>query len=126
MSSPPTKPDTGVKGSGGGLGSDPADGVVQQVIREVGGGSSYPTLTKSNYPDRALLMKVKLKARGLWEAINSGGGDKQEDMMALDALSSAVPPEMVAIVASKDSTKEAWDAIKTMSVRDDRVRASTT
>jgi hypothetical protein len=30
---------------------------VQRVIREVGGGSSYPSLTKMNYSDWALLMK---------------------------------------------------------------------
>jgi hypothetical protein len=46
-------------------------------------------------------------------------------MMALDALSSAVPLEMVATVASKDSAKEAWDAIKTMRVEDNLVRVST-
>jgi hypothetical protein len=40
------------------------DGVVmQRVIREVGGGSSYPALTKINYSDWTLLMKVKLKVR---------------------------------------------------------------
>jgi hypothetical protein len=39
--------------------------VIQRVIREVGGGSSYPALTKTNYSDWALLMKVKLKARAL-------------------------------------------------------------
>jgi hypothetical protein len=36
--------------------------VIQRVIHEVGGGSSYPALTKTNYSDWALLMKVKLKA----------------------------------------------------------------
>jgi hypothetical protein len=36
--------------------------VIQMVIREVGSGSSYPALTKTNYSDWALLMKVKLKA----------------------------------------------------------------
>jgi hypothetical protein len=42
------------------------DGVViQRVIHEVGGRSSYPALTKINYTDWALLMKVKLKARAL-------------------------------------------------------------
>jgi hypothetical protein len=42
------------------------DGVViQRVIHEVGSGSSYPALTKTNYSDWALLMKVKLKARAL-------------------------------------------------------------
>jgi hypothetical protein len=47
------------------------DGVViQRVIPEVGGGSIYPTLTKTNYSDWALLMSA----------------DQQEEMMALDAL----------------------------------------
>jgi hypothetical protein len=42
------------------------DGVmIQRVIHEVGGGSSYPSHTKTNYFDRALLIKVKLKARAL-------------------------------------------------------------
>ncbi|KAG8088555.1 hypothetical protein GUJ93_ZPchr0010g8470 [Zizania palustris] len=45
-------------------------------------------------------------------------------MMALDVLSSAVPPEMVSAVASKDTTREAWDVIKAMRVGDDRVCAS--
>jgi hypothetical protein len=37
------------------------DGVmIQRVIREVGGGTSYPALTKTNYSDWALLMKVML------------------------------------------------------------------
>jgi hypothetical protein len=45
------------------------DGVViQRVIREVGK-SSNPALTKTNYSDLALLMKVKLKAQGLKSAI---------------------------------------------------------
>jgi hypothetical protein len=52
-----------------------SSGVIQRVIREVGGGSSYLTLTKMNYSDWALLMKVKLKARGLWAAVEPGGGD---------------------------------------------------
>jgi hypothetical protein len=36
--------------------------VIQRVIREVGSRSSYLALTKTNYSDWALLMKVKLKA----------------------------------------------------------------
>jgi hypothetical protein len=42
------------------------DGVViQRVIYEVDGGTSYPALTKRNYSDWTLLMKVKLKAQAL-------------------------------------------------------------
>jgi hypothetical protein len=39
--------------------------VIQRVIHEVGGRSSYPTLTKTNYSNWVLLMKVKLKMRAL-------------------------------------------------------------
>jgi hypothetical protein len=42
------------------------DGVMmQRVIHEVGSGTGYPALTKTNYSDWALLMKVKLKAWAL-------------------------------------------------------------
>jgi hypothetical protein len=59
------------------------DGVViQRVIHEVGGGSSYPALTKTNYSDWALLMKVKLKVRALWSVIENGGANQQEEMIA--------------------------------------------
>jgi hypothetical protein len=70
-------------------------------------------------------MMVKLKARGLWSVVDPGGGDDQEDMMALDVLSSAVPSEMVAAVASKASAKAAWDTIKTMRVGDECAQEST-
>jgi uncharacterized membrane protein YgcG len=44
--------------------------------------------------------------------------------MALDVLSSAVPPKMVSVVASKDTTKSAWETIKMMRVSDDHIRAA--
>jgi hypothetical protein len=65
--------------------------VILRVIHEVGSGSSYPTLTKTNYSDWALLMKVKLKAWALWSIIEDGGTDQQEDMMALAALCGVAP-----------------------------------
>jgi hypothetical protein len=100
--------------------------VIQWVIREVGGGSSYPDLTKTNYSDWALLMKVKLKARALWSIIEKDGANQQEEMMALDALCGAVPPEMVPMIAKKETSKEAWDAIVTMRVSDDHVKKAMT
>jgi hypothetical protein len=69
---------------------------------------------------------VKLKARGLWVAVNKGDVDPQEDMMALEALVLAVPPEMLATVADKKTMKEAWDAIATMRVGDDCVKKAVT
>jgi hypothetical protein len=113
------KPDDGTGGSGG---DTKGAAVLQRLVRGVWIGSSYPVLTKTNYSDSARLMKVKLKARGLWETINASAVDDQEDMMALDALCSAVPTELARAIADKDTTKEAWDAIATMRVGDNRVR----
>jgi hypothetical protein len=95
---------------------------IQRVVREVGGGTTFPVLTKSNYTEWAILIKVKLKAWGLWVTVEKGEADPQEDMMALDVLVSVVPPEMVATVAKKKTAKEAWDTITTMRVGDDRVK----
>lgn len=46
-------------------------------------------------------------------------------MLALDTLCTAVPPEMVPSIAKLETDKEAWDAIATMRVGDDRVKKST-
>jgi hypothetical protein len=45
------------------------------------------TLPKNKLLRIGLLMKVKFKTRDLW-SVEKGGGDLQEDMMALDVLSS--------------------------------------
>src|SRR6266540_934976 len=103
---------------------DPDDGRVVRVIREVGG-ANYPILNKTNYGHWSLVMKVMLQARGLWEACDLGGVSHQDDRMALEALIRAVPPEMVSTVAVKATAKEAWDAIKTLRVGNDRVRKAT-
>jgi hypothetical protein len=96
--------------------------VVQRVIHEVSAGSGYPTLTKTNYSDWALLMKVKLRARMLWDVIEHGGADIHEEMMALDALCSAVPPKMVSSIADKSTAKETWKTIADLRVGDDRMK----
>jgi hypothetical protein len=59
------------------------------------GPANYPTLTKTNYNQWALLMKIKLEARGLWGAVDPGDAEFQVDRMALDAICSTVPLEMV-------------------------------
>jgi hypothetical protein len=66
----------GGKGSDAG-GSEARDGgaVIQCIVREVGSGAAFPVLTKSNYTEWAMLMRVKLKARGLWVAVEKGEAD---------------------------------------------------
>ena len=92
--------------------------VLERFMKEVGGGN-YPTLTRTNYTEWSLLMKVKLQARGIWGSIELGADDYQEDRMALEAILQAVPPEMMPGLAVKRTAKE---AIRAMRVGSDSVR----
>jgi hypothetical protein len=127
---PPSSPKGGEKKtrkfeSAGASGAKGGDVMIQRVVREVRGGTSYPVLTKTNYTDWARLMKVKLRARHLWRAIEVGDADPDDDIEALDAICNAVPPELATAITDKDTAKEAWDTIKTLRVGDDRVRKNT-
>jgi hypothetical protein len=98
--------------------------VVERVVEKVAsaGPVNYPLLSKTNYNDWALLMKIKLEARLLWAVVDPDDVDFQVDRMALDAICSAVPPEMISTLTTKTSAKEAWESIKTMRIGADRVR----
>jgi hypothetical protein len=57
-------------GSGGNNGSD---GSGKQVVREIDvGPANWLLLTKTNYTEWMLIMKIKLQARNLWEVIEPG------------------------------------------------------
>jgi hypothetical protein len=79
-------------------------------------------LTKTNYNEWSLLMKIKLEAKCLWNAIYPGDVEFHVDQMALDAICSVIPPKIVASIANKSSIRAAWEGIGTMHVGDDRVR----
>lgn len=70
-------------------------------------------------------MKVKLQARQLWETVEIGYDDYHDDCTALDAICSAVPPELVPTLATKPSAHEAWEAIKKMCIGDEHARKTT-
>jgi hypothetical protein len=106
--------------SGGNNGSG---GSGQQVVREIGvGPANWPLLTKTNYTEWALIMKIKLQARNLWEAIEPGDVTLQENRMVLDAITSAVPQEMLASLAVKAIAAEAWEAVRSLRIGSEAVR----
>jgi hypothetical protein len=52
--------------------SDGSGGSDQRVVREVGvGPTNWPIPTKVNYMEWALIMKIKIHARNLWDAIET-------------------------------------------------------
>ena len=95
--------------------------VVVKTVREVGG-AQFPRLTRTNYGEWATVMKVMLKARGLWRVVQDGTDDEQEDQMAMEAILKGVPLEYVTTLGSKDSTKEASTSLEAIRVGSDRVK----
>jgi len=49
--------------------------VVKKTVRDVGN-AQYPMLTRTNYAEWVVLMKVMLKARRLWAAVTVGATDE--------------------------------------------------
>ena len=82
-------------------------------------------LTKSNYHEWSLLMKVKLQARRLWEAVHVGSVHYENDCRALEALCAAVPTELGTSLANKATTKLAWESIAAAHIGGDCVRRAT-
>jgi hypothetical protein len=93
-----------------------------RIVREVSG--QFPLLTKTNYADWSTMMKVMLRARGLWTAVKEGAADEIEDQMAMEALLRGVPLEMTTSLASKPSAKAAWDQLESSRLGSDRARMS--
>ncbi|KAK1681019.1 hypothetical protein QYE76_041867 [Lolium multiflorum] len=97
--------------------------VRETIVREggSGGSTSWPTLTKTNYTEWAILMRVKLGAPASGGASADDGTERQERQV-LGAILTSVPSEMVPVLAAKENVKMAWDMIKTLRLGVDRVR----
>ena len=75
------------------------------MVRDLGPGGRWPTLTKSNYVEWAAVMRVRLQVRHMWDAVQYDDVDYDEDCRALDALIAAVPPEMQFSLSQKETAK---------------------
>jgi hypothetical protein len=106
----------GSGGSGGTLHSVAAEQVTSVV--------ELPLLTKSNYTKWCLVMQVSLEAMGLWTMVETGKGERRDDRLALSAILRAVPSEMKVGLTVKPTAKEAWEAVRTMRVGDDSMKAA--
>jgi hypothetical protein len=94
------------------------------MVREVS--EQFPLLTKTNYSNWSAMMRVMLRARGLWAAIKEGATDEVEDQMAMEALLRGVPLEMAASLTLKPSVKAAWDQLELSCLNSDHARMATT
>ena len=66
--------------------------VVVRTVQEISG-TSWSTLTRTNYGEWLATMKVKLRARRLWNAVDKGNDNEEDDISALEAILAAIPME---------------------------------
>ena len=93
-------------------------------MREVSG-TSWPTLTRTNYGEWSVTIKVKLRARRLWNAVDKGTDNEEDDMSALEAILAAIPMEYMEPLGAKSSAKEVWEAIAAIRVGSNHVKKAT-
>jgi hypothetical protein len=106
---------------GGGNGGD-GEVVVQQV-KEEGVVLRYPTLAEDNYGAWAVMLKIFMRAQGLWAAVEGRQAvDDRLDQMAPAAIVQAVPESVMMDVAEQETAKKVWDALKEMHVGEERVK----
>ena len=91
------------------------------MVREVSG-TSWPTLTRTNYGEWSVTMKIKLRARRFWNVIDKGTDNEEDDISALEAILAAVPTEYREPLGTKSSAKVVWEAIAAMRVCSDRAK----
>jgi hypothetical protein len=89
-------------------------------MREVSN-TGWLQLTRTNYREWVVTMKVKLRARRLWNTIDKGTDNKEDDMLAMEAILAVVPTEYREPLGVK-KTVVAWEAIAVMRVGSDRAK----
>jgi hypothetical protein len=60
----------------------------------------------------------------LWDAVEAVCKERPKDRRAMAAILRAVPRELKAGLAVKKTAKEAWEAVRSMRIDDDRVKAT--
>ena len=72
-----------------------------------------------------MTVEVKLRARRLWNTIDKGTDNEEDNMSALEAILAVVLAEYREPLGAKNSAKEAWEAIAAMRVGSDRAKKAT-
>jgi hypothetical protein len=95
-------------GAGGrGKDAEPAQPRHEVILRTVQmvSGHNWPQLTRTNYGEWAVTMKVKLRAQRLWATIQKGTDNEDDDVSTMEALLSSTPQEYHQMLGDKKNAK---------------------
>ncbi|XP_078447122.1 uncharacterized protein LOC144716003 [Wolffia australiana] len=95
------------------------------VSGEHGGEMGAPTpslkLSKTNYRVWSMFMEVYLDSHDLWQAIVGENVSKKKDRLALPAIISAVPEDLLVMLDAKKTARENWEILRQQNLGVDRV-----
>lgn len=63
----------------------------------------YPIMTKTNYLEWAIMIRINLQARGICSPIEPSGVDYSEYRLVDVAIARSIPLEMVNMIGSNDT-----------------------
>ena len=107
---------------------DAGSRVVERIVEQPSANVVWPMLTRTNYPEWALVMEVNFQTLRVWDAVHLGINDDpdddeyHDDRQAMAGLLRSVPSELWSTLARKGTVKEAWDAVKNLRIGDERAR----
>jgi hypothetical protein len=105
--------------------------VIKRIVERPSANVAWPMLTRTNYPEWALVMEVNFQTLRVWDAVHHGIPDNpdeveyHDDRQAMSGLLRSVPSELWGTLATKDSAKQAWDAVRTLRIGDECTRDAT-
>lgn len=92
-------------------------------------GLTFPMLTKTNYTAWAMKMRVFMQAHGVWEAVEQKDPkdpkvtvEDKMDKRALAMIYQGISEDLLLTLAERKTAKDAWDAIKTVSLGAEKVK----
>ncbi|XP_073351897.1 uncharacterized protein [Aegilops tauschii subsp. strangulata] len=95
---------------------------VQPVLQSAPSSGALPMLTRTNYAEWALLMKVYLQAHGWWGAVSHGDVSYHHERNAMITILRGLPSDVLLAVSEKETAKEACDTIALQRLGATRVR----
>ena len=107
---------------------DAGSRVVERIIERPSANVAWPMLTRTNYPEWALVMEVNFQTLRVWDVVHHGIAEDpdedeyHDDRQAMAGLLRSVPSELWSTLVVKRTVKEAWDAVKNLWIGDECAR----
>lgn len=96
---------------------------MEKAFNQAADSLMWPMLTRTNYQEWSSHVQCNLEAMFLWNAITDDKIERRRDRLALGAMLRGVPTDMHPMLLNKKTVKEAWEAIKSMRLGADRMKA---